>query len=254
MLKNYCNEMANYLLCHKEFKSLGKSYIELADININKISVQIDCEKHDRTQFLKYGCCYKKKQEQINVTVIKINGNINICKNDIGYYFKYTGSLISKNDKLSFDVSNSDKKIFCIVEQIEGSKHYIQYFDNFENDIRQISFSYISIYNYENMEECTCLYELFINDNSLTNNTIPFFMPKMTQNMSSEKKILIHVSKNVDNCSILFSSYDNYYINNLDCNEDFRVNHSKEYIDDSKNYTTYSVVLLYNGNKSWFII
>lgn len=246
--------MANYLLCHREFKSLGKSYIELADININKISVQIDGEKYDRTNFLKYGCCYKKIQEQIDVTVTKIYGNISICKNDIGYYFNYTGSLISKNSKLSFYVINSNKKIFCIVYKVEGTKYYIEYYNNFENDITDISFSSISIYNYENMEECTSVYELFINDNSLTNNIIPFFMPKMTQNMSSEKKILIHISKNISNFSVLFSSYDNYYINNLDYNEDFFVNHSVEYTDSSKNYTTYSVALLYNGKKSWFII
>lgn len=246
--------MANYLLCHKEFKSLGKSYIELADININKISVQIDGEKHDRTNFLKYGCCYKKIQEQIDVTVTKIYGNISICKNDIGYYFNYTGNLISKNSKLSFYVINSNKKIFCIVYKVEGTKYYIEYYNNFDNNITDISFSSISIYNYENMEECTSVYELFINDNSLTNNIIPFFIPKMTQNMSSEKKILIHISKNISNFSVLFSSYDNYYINNLDCNEDFFVNHSVEYTDSSKNYTTYSVVLLYNGKKSWFII
>ena len=249
--------MANYLLCHKEFKSLGKSYIELADININKISVQIGCEKHDRTQFLKYGDCYENNQKQKNITVIKISGNITICKNSVGYYFNYTGNLIHQNDKLSFDVSNSHKKIFCIVNYIEGNKHYIEYFDNFENDIQSIYFSYLSIYKYENIKECTSLYELIIDDdinNNLSNNYIPFFMPKMTQNMSSEKKILIHVNKSISNFYIVFTSYDNYYMNNLDCNEDFCISHSKDNVDISKNYTTYSVSLLYNGDKSWFII
>lgn len=248
--------MANYLLCHKEFKSLGKSYIELANINVDKISVQIDCKKYDRTNFLKYGDCYKNKQEQINVTVTKLSGNITICKNHIGYYFTYNGNSISKNDKLSFDVSNSKEKIFCIVVRIEDKNHYIECFNNFEKNIQCISFSYVLVYKYTDIEECTSLYELIVNDNSnklLTNNIIPFFMPKMTQNMSSEKKILIHVHKNIDDFSILFSTYENYYINNLDCNENFCISHYKNHIDSSKNYTTYSVCLLYNGDKSWFI-
>lgn len=248
--------MANYLLCHREFKSLGKSYIELADININKISVQIGSEKHDRTQFLKYGDCYQNKQRQKNISVVKISGNITICNNSLGYYFNYSGNFISQNDKLSFDVSNSNKKIFGIVNYIEGNKYYIEFFDNFENDIRSIYFSYISIYKYENIKECTSLYELIIDDanNYLTNNYIPFFMPKMTQNMSSEKKILIHVNKSVSDFYIVFTSYDNYYMNNLDCNEDFCISHFKDSVDTSKNYTTYSVSLLYNGDKSWFIL
>lgn len=249
--------MANYLLCHREFKSLGKSYIELADININKISVQIGSEKHDRTKFLKYGDCYQNNQKQKNITVIKISGNITICKDSVGYYFNYTGDFISQNDKLSFDVSNSDKKIFGIVNYIEGNKYYIEFFDNFKNDIQFICFSHLSIYQYENIKECTSLYELIIDNdvnNNLSNNYIPFFMPKMTQNMSSEKKILIHVNKRISNFYIVFASYNNYYMNNLDYNEDFCISHSKDNVDTSKNYTTYSVSLLYNGGKSWFII
>ena len=122
--------MANYLLCHKEFKSLGKSYIELADININKVSVQIEGKSNDRTKFLKYGSCYKDKQEQENITIINISVDITVLNDNIGYYFKYTGNLIKQNDKLSFNISNSNKKIFCIVNFIKEENYYFEYFDH----------------------------------------------------------------------------------------------------------------------------
>ena len=87
--------MANYLLCHKEFKSLGMSYIELADINIDKITIQDGSKRLDRTDFLKYGCS-KERQYQENVSCVKLICNISILKDDIGYYFNYIGSCSNR--------------------------------------------------------------------------------------------------------------------------------------------------------------
>ena len=252
--------MANYLLCHKEFKSLGNSYIELADININKISVQIDDKKHDCTEFLKYGHSYSKKQDQTNIIVNKLGEDISIHKDDDNYYyFEYSieNKTFCKNDKLTLNILNSDRKIFCIIKDISGTKHYIDYFNNFTEFIQDISLKCETIFRYDNMKEYSSLYELFINTDSydsLKDTIIPFFMPKMNQNMSSEKKILIHVHKNISNFDVLFTSYNNYYINNLDYNDNFHISHYKLNTNNTSNYITYSICLLYNGKDSWFII
>jgi hypothetical protein len=248
--------MANYLLCHKEFKSLGMSYIELADINIDKITIQDGSKRLDRTDFLKYGCS-KERQYQENVSCVKLICNISILKDDIGYYFNYIGSYISKYDKVSFNITNSHNQIFCIVYDVIGTKYYIDFFKNFEEDIQVFSFSYIVIFKYDNMEESTSLYELFIDtndvNNSLNSNTIPFFLPHMNTTKYSEKKILIHVNKNISNFNVLITSRNNYYINNLNSNDNYYINHRKIDVDINNEYITYTLSLLYNGRKSWFI-
>ena len=249
--------MANYLLCHKEFKSLGMSYIELANININKVTIQDGLKRYDRTDFLKYSGCYKERQYQRDITCFKLIGNISIHEDQDGYYFDYIGSYISKYDKISFKVTNSHKQIYCIVDEVIGTKHYIDFFKNFEEDIQVFSFSSIVIFKYDNMEEVATLYELFIDtddvNNSLNNNTIPFFLPHMNEDMCSEKKILIHVNKNISNFNILITSHNNYYINNLNSNDNFYINHKKIDIDINNNYITHTLSLFYNGRKSWFI-
>ena len=47
--------MSNYVFAAKKFVSHGYATIELADITIDKIWVNINNEKVDRTNFLKYG-------------------------------------------------------------------------------------------------------------------------------------------------------------------------------------------------------
>lgn len=249
--------MANYLLCSKEFRSLGKSYIESA--KITNISVKIDDEYQNRTEFLKYG--NRRKQTQKDILVNKIDKDLKILKDSNDkYYFEYDTQnenlfTLYKNDKLSFDISDSDIKIFCIINDIIGAKHYVDFFNNF-TQYNEINIKSLSSFRYDNIEESTNLYELFIdNDYSLENVTIPFFMPEMYQkNMSSEKKILIHVSNSIKSkFDILLACSSNYYINNLDCNDNFCINHQPILVSSS-NYITYVVSLLYNGENSWFII
>lgn len=253
--------MANYLLCNKEFKCLGTSYIELADIkkaDIETINIetQFNFKGKNCNKFLEYGNSYIQKQKNILVPEnVNINEDIEILIDADKYYFYYEESYLSVFDKLTFNIPNTDNKLYCIVTDIDREKHYIHYFNNFEIK-HQMTVSIHTLHRYKDMKENTNLYELFIekNNNSLENNIIPFFMPEMEQTMDYHKKILIHVSNEIDyNFSILITSHNNNYINNLYSNDNFYIEHTHNK-KDSKNYTSYYVSLLYNGDKSWFII
>jgi hypothetical protein len=245
--------MANYVICRKKFVSLGTSQIEMADININNITVQSDNEKIDCTDFLKYGSAYDTIQSQYDLKSSVINENIIIEKDTIGTYFTYTNTNnnIILLDKLVL-FGNNNKLIYCIVTDIITDKIYFEYHSEL-TIILDLRYTKIQIIRYNDINEYTVTYEMKL-ESSITKYPIPIFLPEMKQSLSAKKNILIHVKNSSENTSFIFLPKKYYYVNNLTRNSPFVL----EYLKDNKaiqsEYTTFLLCLLFNGNNSWFFM
>ena len=116
--------MTNYILCRKKLLSKGYTQIELADININTITVKSGNERKDRTVFLEHGPTYNTLQTHTNMTFTTILENITIKSDENGKYIEYTDSSISVGDNL---VLSGNNNVYCIVNNIVDNiqKRYI---------------------------------------------------------------------------------------------------------------------------------
>lgn len=252
--------MANYITCKKEFKSLGKSQIELADININNIKVKLEDNWEDRTNFLKYGLNYnvlKKFDDEIKI--IEISENIKLEYDVNGkLYFIYNGNDIiddSNNDGDILILIDNNKYVYCIVNKIEEKKVYIDYYSLTDN-ILECTFTAINIIRYCNMTETETTYELKINEfNKEYDYSIPIFLPIMKThiNMSSRKDILIHIKNNVQSINFIFLGRENFYINSLTKNSPHFLTYNNNENSNQDDYTTFVISALFNGDKSWFV-
>ena len=242
--------MANYLLCRKKFISLGEAQIELADININTITVQSENEKKDCTVFLEHGSTYNTLQTQTNMTFTTILGNIQIKSDKDGKYFEYTGSAISVEDNLVL-TGNNNNNVYCVVNNIVLKKIYFDFYSVSE-DIVKLAFTRINVIKYDNMRETTVTYELTI-DTDVSNYYIPVFLPVMNQTMSSRKEFLIHIKNSTATSNFIFLSRENFYMNNLTKNIPYILSYTHDATSQQTEYTTFMLCMVFNGNKSWFI-
>ena len=241
--------MSNYLLVRKKFVSLGISTIELADININTLSVTIEDKKEDRTFFLQYGSVYDNHSRMYCTYNGKnISTSINIENNE--YYFNLNDSNINLNDKiiLSNTGDNTKNKIYCIVNKIINNNIYIDYYTESNNIIK--TYSNIELIKYENIKEVDINNEFFINYDELNNEmSIPIFLPIMTLNKSSKKSIIIHIDNRIRRCDVIFLPKKNNLINNLNKNSFYVLSHSALI---NKDFSTYIISFIYNGYNTWF--
>jgi len=240
--------MANYVTSRKQFKAFGCSYIELADINIDKITVNIDNKKVDRTNFLKYGQLFNSIST-VNCVYIEKQFTTSIVLENNEYYFNYTDIDISINDKIILsnmeDINNN--MVYCIVKNIIKEKIYINYYTETNNVIK--TYNNIKLIKYEDIKE-SINNEFFIND-ELNNKKliIPIFLPIIIDGNSLVKQILIHINNNIKKCDIIFLPKENNFINNLTKNNFYEINHNTIKNSD---YTTYITSFIYNGRNVWF--
>lgn len=255
--------MSNNIWCRKKFISSGESLIELADINIRKIQVIDDGKVIDRTDFLKYGNAYGSLQKIDSIKLNTIdNTQIRIEKDEEGiYYFDYDNSdtPIGISDKLVIQDNESNNKVYCLVTDVKDKRvFFLCYTKN--NVLLNCLYTKLQIIKYIDIEEYTVTYEITIdNEDTVTEEQeyiVPIFLPDMKQPLSAKKNILIHVNNDIAKMSFILLGKNDYCINNLTLNSPHIFEHSKDTnnSNNSDGYTTFILCLLYNGDKSWFVI
>jgi hypothetical protein len=242
--------MSKNFIVKNTFISAFRSYIELADININKITVNVNKQKQDRTLFLKSGGAYEinvKKNCIYNEK--KYNTYINIENNE--YYFEYFDNDIQPTNKIILSNIENDI-VYCIVSKIHGTKIFIEYYTQV-NDILLLKFTDIKKINYPDIEELESTCEFFINYELTSDKVIiPIFLPIMKVKNSSKKIMVVHIKNNIKKCDIIILPKEDNLINNLTININYLISHNINNINT--NYTSYIVSFLYNGDKSWFTL
>ena len=248
--------MSNNLIVRNTFISPGRSYIELADININKITYKVNNIKQDRTFFLKYGGIYETLSKKNCIyNEKKYNTCIGIENNEYFFHYCQCDNDIKKNDKIILSNIENDI-VYCIVSNIIGTQIFIKYYTEV-NDILLVNFTDIKIINYIDIAELESTCEFFINYEStpVDKVIIPIFLPIMTIKNSSKKIIIIvHVKNNIQKCDIIILPKQDNLINNLNINHNYLISHNNINNTNNTNYTTNIIKFIYNGDKSWFIL
>lgn len=247
--------MPTNLWCSNKFISTGESIIELADINIRTIQIVDNEEIKDRTDFLKHGNAYETLQKIDNIELNVINNveiSIQIDENNLYYFDNTTGISIEIYDKLVIYGNNSDDTVYCLVTNVTDNRIFFIYYT--KNNILLNSAIYTKIQNikYLDLEEYTVTYDIKIDQEDTEEYIFPIFLPDMKQNLSAKKNILIHINNDIEKMSFILLSKNDFYINNLTLNSPHFFEYSKN--SNSGGYTTFTLCLLYNGDKSWFIV
>jgi hypothetical protein len=243
--------MSNYVFAAKKFVSHGYATIELADITIDKISVNINNEKVDRTNFLKYGYNNSHSREICEYNEKNIDTSISIENNE--YYFNYIDTDISVGRKIILSNLGDMNKdmIYCIVKKIINDKIYINYYT--ETSIVTKKYDNIKLIKYNDIKEINNSSEFIINGGgSLITVTLPIFLPIITLNNSLTKQIIIHIKNNIEKCDIIFLPKENNLIDSLTKNSFYVISHNNS--NNNNDFSTYIVSFFYNGYNSWFVI
>ena len=245
--------MSNYVFAAKKFVSHGYATIELADITIDKIYVNINNEKVDRTNFLKYGYNNNHSREICLYNEKNIDTSISIENNE--YYFNYTDTGISIGDKIILSNLGDINKdmVYCIVKKIINDKIYINYYTE-TIIVTTKKYNNIKLIKYNDIKDINNSSEFIINgsDGSLITVTIPIFLPIITLNNSLTKQIIIHIKNNIEKCDIIFLPKENNLIDSLTKNSFYVISHNNS--NNNNDFSTYIISFIYNGDRSWFVI
>lgn len=247
--------MPTNLWCSNKFISTGESIIELADINIRTIQIVDNEEIKDRTDFLKHGNAYETLQKINNIQLNTINDEISIQidENNLYYFDNNTGITIDIYDKLVIYGNNSDDTIYCSVTDVKDNRIFFIYYTKQSILLNSTIYTKLQHIKYLDIEEYAVTYDIMIDSTDNDEYIFPIFLPDMKQTLSSKKNILIHVNNEIEKMSFILLSKNNFNINNLTLNSPYIFEYSK----NSNNfgiYTTFTLCLLYNGDKSWFIV
>ena len=246
--------MSNYVFAAKKFVSHGYATIELADITIDKIYVNINNEKVDRTNFLKYGYNNNHSREICLYNEKNIDTSISIENNE--YYFNYTDTGISIGDKIILSNLGDINKdmVYCIVKKIINDKIYINYYTE-TIIVTTKKYNNIKLIKYNDIKEINNSSEFIINGDMVTGTgtvTIPIFLPIIRLNFSLTKQIIIHIKNNIEKCDIIFLPKENNLIDSLTKNSFYVISHNNS--NNNTDFSTYIVSFIYNGYNSWFVI
>ena len=248
--------MSNYVFAAKKFVSHGYATIELADITIDKICVNINNEKVDRTNFLKYGynSSYNNNhsREICEYNEKNIDTSISIENNE--YYFNYTDTGVSIGDKIILSNLGDINKdmVYCIVKKIINDKIYINYYTE-TIIVTTKKYNNIKLIKYNDIKEINNSSEFFINGDMVTGTvTIPIFLPIIRLNFSLTKQMIIHIKNNIEKCDIIFLPKENNLIDSITKNSFYVISHNNS--NNNNDFSTYIISFIYNGYKSWFVI
>ena len=244
--------MANYFIVYNEFRSEGTSYIELADISINKVTVNIEDKIVDRTDFLKYGISYNESS-RVTCNNDTYNDDIILLIEQDKYYFVFqqASKKIEINDKIVLSTGNIKQNIYGIVTDVKDDKVFIYGIHLYETIHPSVKYTDITIFKFEDIKEYVICNEFYIQSGE--NLIVPIFLPKMTITKSATKQLIIHINTKIKSCCVYIVLKDSDLLDNsnrLIIEHTSSNNNNK----DKETYDTNVLNLLYNGYNEWFVL